>query len=56
MREWVVIPFSRDLPTPGTELGSSALQADSLLSEPEMSGLKSYDQLRLAQGLGNQKH
>ena len=56
MWEWVVIPFSRDLPTPGTELGSSALQADSLLSEPEMSGLKSYDQLRLAQGLGNQKH
>ena len=32
--EWVAIPLSRDLPDPGTELGSPALQTDSLLSEP----------------------
>ena len=32
--EWVVIPFSRDLPDPGIELSSPALQADSLLFEP----------------------
>ena len=32
--EWVAIPFSRDLPTPGIELRSPALQADSLPSEP----------------------
>ena len=31
--EWVAIPFSRDLHDPGIEPGSSALQADSLLSE-----------------------
>ena len=28
--EWVVIPFSRDLPDPKIELRSSALQADTL--------------------------
>ena len=27
--EWVAIPFSRDLPNPGIEPGSPALQADS---------------------------
>ena len=32
--EWVAILFPRDLPDPGIELGSPALQADSLLSEP----------------------
>ena len=32
--EWVAIPFSRDLPDPGIEPRSPALQADSLLSEP----------------------
>ena len=32
--EWVVFPFSRDLPNPGIELRSPALQADSLQSEP----------------------
>ena len=31
--EWVAIPFSGDLPDPEGELGSHALQADSLLSE-----------------------
>ena len=32
--EWVAIPFSRDLPDPGVEPRSPALQADSLPSEP----------------------
>ena len=32
--EWIAIPFSRDLPNPGMEPGSPALQADSLPSEP----------------------
>ena len=32
--EWVAISFSRDLPDPGIEPGSLALQADALLSEP----------------------
>ena len=31
--EWVAYPFSRDLPDPGIELGSSALQVDSLPAE-----------------------
>ena len=32
--EWVAISFSGDLPDPGIEPGSPALQADSLPSEP----------------------
>ena len=32
--EWVIIPSSRGLPDLGIETGSSALQADSLPSEP----------------------
>ena len=32
--EWVAISFSTDLPDPGIELRSPALQADSLLPEP----------------------
>ena len=32
--EWIAVLFSRDLPDPGIEPGSPALQADSLLSEP----------------------
>ena len=32
--KWVAIPFFRDLPDQGVKLGSPALQADSLLSEP----------------------
>ena len=32
--EWAASPFSRDLPDPGIEPRSPALQADSLLSEP----------------------
>ena len=31
--EWVAYPFSRDLPDPGIELESPALQADSLATE-----------------------
>ena len=31
--EWVAISFSRDLPNPGIETGSPALQADSLTTE-----------------------
>ena len=31
--EWVVIPFSRELPNPGNKPGPPALQADSLPSE-----------------------
>ena len=34
MVEQVAIPFSGDLPDPGIEPGSPALQADSLLPEP----------------------
>ena len=33
--EWVVIPFSRDLPNPGIEPRSRTLQADSLPAEPQ---------------------
>ena len=32
--EWVAMPSSRDLPNPGTEPRSPALQVDSLPSEP----------------------
>ena len=32
--EWVIIPFSQDLLNLGIELGSPALQTDSLPSEP----------------------
>ena len=33
--EWVTVPFSRDLPNPGTEPRSPALQVDSLPAEPQ---------------------
>ena len=32
--EWIAIPFSVNLPDPGIEPGSLALQADSLPTEP----------------------
>ena len=32
--KWVAIPFSRDLPNPGIEPRSPALQVDSLPAEP----------------------
>jgi len=35
--EWVAISFTRDLPNPGIEPRSSALQMDSLPSEPQRS-------------------
>ena len=41
--EWVAIPFSRRyLPDPGIELGSPALQADSLPSEPPGKAINVY--------------
>ena len=33
--EWVAFPFSGDLPNPGIEPRSHALQADSLPAEPQ---------------------
>ena len=33
--EWVAVPFSRDLPKPGVEPRSPALQVDSLPAEPQ---------------------
>ena len=50
--EWVAIVLSRDLPDPGIELGSPALQADSLLSEPPG---KPNRKLKLARGGGGKK-
>ena len=38
--EWVAISLSRDLPDPGIELGSPALQADFLPSEPPRASLQ----------------
>ena len=32
--EWVTIPSPEDLPDPGIEPGSPALEADALISEP----------------------
>ena len=32
--EWIAIPFTKDLPNPGIEPGSPALQVDPLPSEP----------------------
>ena len=34
LQEWAVVHFSRDLPNPGIEPKSPALQVDSLLPEP----------------------
>ena len=41
---WIGLPFPSpgDLPNPGTEPGSSALQADALPSEPPILGQKMY--------------
>ena len=36
--EWIAIPFLGDLPNPGMETGSPALQADTLSSEPSNYG------------------
>ena len=45
--EWAAIPFSRNLPDPGIEPGSPALQADSLPSEPQGSRQPSIDTYNL---------
>ena len=48
MLEWVAVSVSRDLPNPGIKLGSPALQADSLPSEPpraSLQALKLYHKL-----------
>ena len=46
--EWVAIPFSGDLPDPGIEPRSPALQADSLPLEPpgEIKGINSLSVLK----------
>ena len=49
--EWVAIPFSGDLPNPGIEPGSPALQANSLLSEPSGMG----EELSLGQKIGGEQ-
>ena len=68
MLEYVAISFSWDLPNPGMELRSAALQADSLLSEPPKgspvawghsnvkaeSANRGSDLLQLCQSLENQ--
>ena len=51
--EWVAVPFSRDLPNPGMEPRSPALQADSLPAEPQRKQqkkvkVKSLSRLRLS--------
>ena len=38
--EWVAVPFSRDLPNPGTEPRCLSLQADSLPAEGILKGLE----------------
>ena len=43
--EWVAILFSRDLPDPGREPMSPALQADSLPSEPPQKKYKAEKHL-----------
>ena len=54
--EWVAISFSRDLPDPGIDPLSPALQADSLLSEPSRKPKEKKDtpptpQIKAAQGI-----
>ena len=44
--EWVVIPFSRDLPDPEIEMPSPALQVDSLPSEPSVKSVICYHFLK----------
>ena len=52
--EWVVVPFSRDLPNSETEPRSPALQADSLLPEPPGKPKNSpVGSLSLLQGLSD---
>ena len=44
--EWVAFPFSRGSSNPGNELGSSALQADSLPSESPGKPITLYFQIK----------
>ena len=46
--EWVALPSPVDFPNPGIERGSSALQADSLLSESPSDSLLSEPSTGLA--------
>ena len=43
--EWVAFPCSRDLPNPGIELRSPALEVDSLPAEPQ--GKPLYNKIEL---------
>ena len=54
--EWVAISFSRDLPDPGIELGSSASQADALPSEPPGKPQEKYFFEPLFLGGGGQEY
>ena len=54
---WSGLPFPSpgDLPNPGTEPGSPALQADALPSEPPGEGLWGYHQMHKLGGGGGQE-
>jgi len=41
--EWLAMPFFRDLPNPGIEPRSPALQVDSLPSEPPGKPVREYE-------------
>ena len=45
--DWVASPFSRDIPDPGIEHGSPALQADSLPYEPPGNPILACQDLKL---------
>ena len=47
--EWVSISFSRDLPNPGIDLGSPALQAGACPSEPPGKPVKAGTNSRLTE-------
>ena len=47
--EWVTISFSRDLPNPGIEPGSPALEADALTSEPPGKPVSAYMSIPISQ-------
>ena len=54
--EWLPFPFPGDLPNPGIEPGSPALQADSLLTEPpgrllDLRGVESKEERTVAEDL-----
>ena len=55
-QEWVAIPFSRDLPDPGIESASPALQRDSLPSEPPVCSFQISLELRKMEQKPNKPH